>query len=85
MRLTCPNCGPRDSREFTYKGSAKLMDRPESGLEDFHEYVHLRTNAAGPNTELWHHVMGCSAWLRVVRNTVTHEVISVAFAKDSAR
>ena len=28
MRINCPVCGERDSREFHYRGSAKLMDRP---------------------------------------------------------
>lgn len=84
MRLNCPICGSRDSREFTYRGDAVLMDRPEAA-DEFYDYVHTRANIAGETTELWHHVMGCSAWLKVVRNTVTHEVISVELAKEVAR
>ncbi len=82
MRLTCPLCGARDVREFTYRGDAKLMARPvEAG--DMQDYVHIRDNIAGETEELWHHVYGCSAWLKVVRDTVSHEVKSVELAKDA--
>ena len=87
MRLNCPLCGPRDVREFTYRGSSKLMSRPDplEGHEAFHDYVHLRENVVGENEELWHHHMGCSSWLVVVRNVSTHDVISVKRAKEVAR
>jgi sarcosine oxidase subunit delta len=81
MRLTCPACGERDSREFTYRGDAVLLDRPKA--EDgaaFDAYVHLRANPAGPHRELWHHDKGCRAWLVVTRDTVTHEILASAFA-----
>jgi sarcosine oxidase subunit delta len=29
---------------------------------------------------LWHHEAGCSHWLVVTRNTVTHEVLGVELA-----
>ena len=95
MRLTCPNCGPRDSREFTYLGDARLCDRPDGNADDpavadadlaaaFHEYVHLRDNPTGAHAELWHHGLGCRAWLRVTRNVSTHAVIDTALAGDRA-
>ena len=31
--------------------------------------------------ELWYHGGGCRSWLRVVRDTRTHEIESVALAK----
>jgi heterotetrameric sarcosine oxidase delta subunit len=85
MRLTCPECGERDSREFAYKGAAKLMDRPkgDAGPEAFHDYVHVRDNPAGPLRELWQHEFGCRAWLVVTRNTVTHAVLGSEMAATS--
>ena len=80
MRLTCPLCGARDSREFTYLGAATLLDRP--GPEDMHAYVHLRDNPAGPHAELWQHSMGCGAWRHVTRDTTTHEVLEVRLVKE---
>ncbi len=87
MRLNCPICGDRDRREFTYKGDALALARPEA-LEwsaEWDEYLHLRDNPAGVTRELWHHNAGCSAWLVVERDTVSHEVYSVALAREVAR
>jgi sarcosine oxidase subunit delta len=87
MRLTCPVCGARDVREFAYRGSAALLARPagDAGAAAFHDYLNLRENPAGPNPELWQHVWGCRAWLRVVRDTRTHDVLAVDLAREVAR
>ena len=55
MRIHCPNCGPRDSREFHYRGSAELIARPvpDADQATFLNYVYLRDNPAGPHRELW--------------------------------
>jgi len=83
MRITCPYCEERDSREFEYLGSAKLLERPEGdAVADFHDYVYLRENPTGENAELWQHVLGCSAWLHVLRNVTTHEILDVKLASD---
>jgi sarcosine oxidase subunit delta len=79
MRLTCPLCGPRDRREFYYLGAASLLDRPppDAPAEAWDDYLHLRDNPAGVTTDLWYHETGCTAWLKVTRNTVTHAILSV--------
>lgn len=84
MRLTCPLCGERDSREFSVLGSARLLDRPagSAGLAAFHNYVNIRDNVAGLVRELWHHEMGCRSWLVVTRNNVTHAVIACDLASE---
>lgn len=87
MRITCPLCGARDRREFYYKGAAVALDRPapEAGAAVWDDYLHLRDNPAGQTRELWYHESGCSAWLVVTRNTVTHEVLaSELAASDTA-
>lgn len=84
MRLTCPNCGARDLREFTYAGAA--LPRPKGDWSpDWDEYLHLRDNPAGRSQEHWHHGAGCSAWLIVQRDTVTHDIHSVTLAADVPR
>ena len=77
MRLTCPLCGERDRREFTYYGADDYLNRPEAGAEAaaWDNYLHLRDNPAGVTRDLWYHETGCGAWLVVTRNTVTHEVL----------
>jgi len=85
MRLICPFCGARDLREFTCRGSAVLLDRPDegAGAEAVDAWLHLRDNPEGPSAELWHHAGGCRAWLRVVRDTRTHAVLEVALAREA--
>ncbi|MFD0979621.1 sarcosine oxidase subunit delta [Tropicimonas aquimaris] len=79
MLIRCPLCGPRDLREFSPRGAAVTLERPDAEAlpEEWHAYLHLRDNPAGQSRELWWHGAGCGAWLIVERNTVTHEVISV--------
>ncbi|MBW4983668.1 sarcosine oxidase subunit delta [Mameliella sp. CS4] len=83
MRLTCPICGDRDRREFYYQGDAVMLDRPDPGApsQDWVDWLHLRDNPAGRARELWYHEAGCTAWLVVERDTVTHEVFSVGLVE----
>lgn len=87
MRITCPICGERDRREFTYQGDSVALHRPDAAAspEDWDDYLHLRDNPAGVTRDLWHHEAGCGAWLVVTRNTVTHEVLGAVLASDAAR
>jgi sarcosine oxidase subunit delta len=84
MRIQCPYCGERDLSEFAYLGDANFT-RPDPATPDaseqFFAQVYLRDNPAGPFEELWYHASGCRSWLRVRRNTRTHEILAVEFAK----
>jgi len=82
MRITCPLCGDRDIREFSYRGAATDMDRPtaDAGAEAWDDFVHNRENPAGPTRDLWYHEGGCSAWLVVDRNTISHEITATTLA-----
>ncbi|WP_137933201.1 sarcosine oxidase subunit delta [Mesorhizobium comanense] len=85
MLITCPYCGPRDVIEFTYQGDGN-RERPDPASQNFeawNAYVYDRLNPAGDHNELWQHSGGCRAHLRVVRNTLTHEISSVAFARGN--
>ncbi len=77
MRIPCPICGPRDRREFYYQGHAVMLERPaaEAGEAAWDGYLHLRENPAGQTQDLWYHEAGCGAWLKVTRDTVTHDVL----------
>ncbi|MEW9834703.1 sarcosine oxidase subunit delta [Mesorhizobium marinum] len=78
MLIACPFCGPRENGEFTYLGDAKpKRPEPDAGADAFHDYVYLRDNVAGEMDELWYHGGGCRSWLKVRRNTMTHEISSV--------
>jgi heterotetrameric sarcosine oxidase delta subunit len=87
MRIKCPYCGEREAAEFAYLGAADLK-RPDAGAPGaeaaFYNYAYVRENPAGPLAELWYHSGGCRSWLRVVRDTRTHEIASVALAKPES-
>jgi heterotetrameric sarcosine oxidase delta subunit len=87
MRIQCPFCGERDISEFIYWGDAGFA-RPDpdssDAAEKFFEAVYLRGNPAGAHQELWYHGFGCRSWLRVARNTRTHEILGVEFARTMA-
>jgi sarcosine oxidase subunit delta len=83
LRIECPHCGLRDHAEFSYGGDATKV-RPAHGNGDmsvWFDYVFLRDNPKGPHAEYWHHAHGCREWLVVERDTVSHEILSVARAR----
>ncbi|HYB09921.1 MAG TPA: sarcosine oxidase subunit delta [Alphaproteobacteria bacterium] len=83
LLIECPWCGKRDQTEFTYGGDGTLL-RPASTapLEAWHDYVYLRDNPRGRHTELWQHTSGCRQWIRVVRDTLTHEISGCSPARS---
>ena len=84
MRIQCPFCGERDLSEFTYLGDATVQrPPPDSSRDIFYAAVYLRDNPAGRHSELWYHGSGCRSWLRVDRDTRTHEIFTVELCKPS--
>ncbi|MEY1554821.1 sarcosine oxidase subunit delta [Yoonia sp. R2331] len=81
MRITCPYCGERDRREFTYQGDALALNRPapDAGEAAWDDYLHNRDNPAGDTRDVWYHDP-CGAWIVVERNTVTHAVTGSTLA-----
>ena len=79
IRIKCPWCGERNMVEFTYGGDA-INKRPDdsSGTSEseWFDYVYRRENPRGPHLEYWHHVNGCRQWVKVKRDTLTHEVLA---------
>jgi len=88
MRILCPFCGERASSEFAYLGDASAARADPQGTEAmarFLEAVYFRENPAGVHTELWYHESGCRSWLRVKRDTCSHQIFDVAYAKEALR
>lgn len=89
MIIPHPLLGPRDAQEFVYLGDAALLARPDGMAEGaeaaFCDYLYLRDNPAGLHRELWFHEQGDRSWLVITRNTVTHAITQVEFARDVAR
>jgi methylglutamate dehydrogenase subunit B len=82
--IRCPNCGVRDEAEFTYRGDASVA-RPaaDAGADAFYDYLHTRQNIRGWQLEWWHHVYGCRRFIKVARNTATHEIAATGRAGET--
>jgi heterotetrameric sarcosine oxidase delta subunit len=78
--IPCPHCGPRDEDEFAYGGDATRPRPPDpERLSDaeWTEWLFFRANPRGPHLEYWVHRFGCRRWLRLRRDTLTHEILEV--------
>ncbi len=86
MRISCPCCGTRDRREYTYYGAEDYLHRPGPGAEApaWDAYLHLRDNPAGETRDLWYHDP-CGSWLLVTRNTVTHAISGAVAVAEGSR
>ncbi len=77
LLIICPWCGARSQNEFTYGGDASVVRPPIDAQESaWASYVYLRDNPCGPHDERWHHSAGCRQWLKVRRDTRTHEIVA---------
>ncbi len=81
LNIKCPYCGDRSQKEFAYGGDGTVV-RPELNQEisdeKWDEFVYLRKSPRGKHIELWHHISGCRQWIKVQRDTVTHEIFRTA-------
>lgn len=81
LEIPCPFCGPRPQLEFTFGGqSAIARPQPPEAVSDrqWAEYLFFRDNPRGGHFERWCHRQGCGLWFNVLRDTLTHEIRSVA-------
>lgn len=86
LRINCPYCGCRDYVEFVYGGDATrpFPDLADPDIGRWRDFVFIRDNPRGEHAEHWQHQSGCRQWLRVVRDTLTHEIKSVTPARQWA-
>ena len=86
MRIPCPLCGPRDRREFYYLGTTDYLNRPtdQGTIDDLDNHLFVRDNPAGLTRDVWYHEMGCTSWMIVTRNTVTHQVMGAELVSARA-
>jgi len=75
--ITCPICGKRDLYEFRFGGEVRGPRPDEEGLtpEAYCQFVHMRTNAGGPEKEWWYHKDGCATWFTIWRDTLTNREV----------
>lgn len=78
LLIKCPWCGERAQTEFGYGGDATVVrprDTASASDDEWHRYVYIRENRRGPHLEYWQHSHGCRRWFRVLRDTLTHEIL----------
>ena len=85
LHIKCPHCGMRSQNEFSYEGDATIK-RPELGKEiadqDWDNFVYNRKSLRGKHWELWQHLSGCRQWIKVQRDTATHEIFKTLKANE---
>jgi heterotetrameric sarcosine oxidase delta subunit len=82
MLIPCPWCGKREEIEFRYGGEGVPM--PSDGNDAaWTRLLYYRSSPAGPHTERWVHMHGCRQWFQIVRDTMTHEILSARTLADS--
>jgi heterotetrameric sarcosine oxidase delta subunit len=80
LLIPCPFCGPRNETEFAYGGPAqapRAVDPASVSDADWVDWLTVPENRPGPVPERWCHAKGCGAWLTVIRDTATHQILTV--------
>lgn len=85
LLIVCPHCGPRNSDEFSFHGEMSLRPSPDATTSsEWRQYLYMKDNVAGPETEQWFHGAGCRRFLVVERDTTSNEIRSVRDIADRA-
>ena len=72
--VPCPHCGPRNASEFRYLGEEHSRPDPTTTTpSEWRDYLYVKQNPAGWTTETWLHALGCRAFFKAERHTVTNE------------
>lgn len=79
FQIECPNCGPRNVSEFRFGGEVLTRPQVSSDDSDWADYLYLRTNLPGTQSEWWYHRMGCQRWFLAQRNTSNNEVLTTSW------
>jgi len=82
--IICPNCGPRNSDEFTFGG--EIRPRPDVGTTDpptWRRYLYMRANVSGWVSERWFHLAGCRRYLMLERHRSTNEIRDIVPVGDN--
>jgi sarcosine oxidase subunit delta len=84
QQITCPYCGPRAQTEFEYYCDATAIDSrfADETADEALERVFVRDDFIGFHNEIWQHVLGCRAWIRVERHNRTHEIRRVEKCRE---
>ena len=77
LRIACPYCGRRAQAEFVFERALDAILPLNATPHAAVAHLYARDNPKGWSWELWRHTAGCSAWLKLHRHSVTHQVVAV--------
>ena len=77
LQITCPHCGPRAQREFTYERTLDAIVPLDLAPEQAMRVLYGRSNPRGLDDELWRHSFGCRQFITLRRHRVTHAIAAV--------
>ena len=61
--------------EFRYGGELNPRPKdPKGSSEEWTDFIYMRANRLGFQTEWWYHRAGCGRWFLAERHTLTNEV-----------
>jgi sarcosine oxidase subunit delta len=78
MLIPCPHCGPRAAAEFTFERPMESIVALDATPSEAIERLYTRVNPKGPSWELWRHGYGCRGWIKLLRDTATHQITEVS-------
>jgi sarcosine oxidase subunit delta len=84
LLIACPYCGPRALAEFTFERPLESIVPLDAAPEEAMRRLYTRDNPRGLSWELWRHAYGCRAWLKLNRDTATHEIAETALYEGGA-
>jgi sarcosine oxidase subunit delta len=84
MLILCSYCGPRDLAEFSFERPIESIVALDAPVEEAVRALFTRDNPRGRSWELWRHAYGCRAWLKLERDTATHEIAEAILFKVMA-
>jgi heterotetrameric sarcosine oxidase delta subunit len=70
--------GPRALAEFTFERPLASIVTLDAAPDEAMRRLYTRDNPRGLSWELWRHAYGCRAWLKLHRDTSTHDIAEVA-------
>ena len=84
LLIVCPHCGPRALAEFTFERPMESIVALDAEPDEAMRRLYTREDPRGPSWELWRHAYGCRAWLKLHRDTATHEIVQTALIEGEA-
>ena len=67
---------PYGPSHVTFNSNKEISD------EDWDNFVYNRKSLRGKHLELWQHLSGCRQWIKVERDTATHEIFKTMKANE---